>query len=606
MNLRVAFIDSGVNMDHPVFKSIKMSGITILDDGSVQQGIFHDNIGHGTGVVYNFIHYFDAVDCFMIKIFDREHEVDEQKIVYALKYILDYYPCQIVNISCGISRCSDIENMRSICNSLYNRGTIIVAAFDNDGSLSYPACFSHVIGVDLSTSCFKKTDLQYVESDLINVRGFGYQQRLPSLRDSYQMQSGSSFISPYVSALIAKCYQKGITDFDSIKNQLKEHAYIKYPAVSYLKNKLDFSIKKAVAFPFNKEMHALFSFSSDLNFEIIDICDYKFSGRVGKKVSDEIKIYHNKKDFIIKNIEDLDWNSFDTFIIGHTSKIELATGKEIKKALIKQCIAHKKNIYFYDMDGIDEGLLEIMNSTISYYSPVIHEGYVRTDQFGKLYEISKPILGFFGTSPKQGKMTTLLLTKNYLQSQGYFVGSLGTEPNSLLLGLDEQYNMGFNSTVQLAGDNAIEYVNGLMHNIELKNPDIILVGSQSQTVCMNSGNLGFYPHTQYEFLLGTQPDSFIININVFDENEYILRTVRFLESACGGTVLCLIVFPVQYDNYQGHLIGKGTIYSQEILKKEVERITKITNKPVFLLNDDTGKKIGELCIQYFGESDGEK
>ena len=47
---------------------------------------------------------------------------------------------------------------------------------------------------------------------------------------------------------------------------------------------MDFEIKKAIVFPFNKEMHSLARFSDLLNFEILDFYDTKFSGNMGKGI----------------------------------------------------------------------------------------------------------------------------------------------------------------------------------------------------------------------------------------------------------------------------------------------------------------------------------
>lgn len=52
---------------------------------------------------------------------------------------------------------------------------------------------------------------------------------------------------------------------------------------------LPFSIKKAVLFPFNKEMHSLLRFSSDINFEIVGVYDSKYSANVGATTSHIMK-----------------------------------------------------------------------------------------------------------------------------------------------------------------------------------------------------------------------------------------------------------------------------------------------------------------------------
>ena len=90
--------------------------------------------------------------------------------------------------------------------------------------------------------------------------------------------------------------------------------------------------------------------------------------------------------------------------------------------------------------------------------------------------------------------------------------------------------MGYESSVHIQGGNAVQLINFMMGELEDENPDIIFVGSQSQTVPATDGALKYYPISQYEFLLGTAPDCYILCVNVFDENSYIERTIAFLES----------------------------------------------------------------------------
>ena len=146
----------------------------------------------------------------------------------------------------------------------------------------------------------------------------------------------------------------------------------------------------------------------------------------------------------------------------------------------------------------------------------------------------------------------LELRKRFINN-GYRVGQLGTEPNALLFGMDEIYNFGFNATVHIAGFNAVTYVNELMYRIERKNPDIIITGSQSQTVQYSSGNIGFYPVAQYEFLLGVQPDTILLCVTVGDDIEYVQRTIQFLRAVNKCKILGIVLFPFKFKNVMGYL-----------------------------------------------------
>ena len=77
---------------------------------------------------------------------------------------------------------------------------------------------------------------------------------------------------------------------------------------------------KAAIFPFNKEMHSLMRFRQLLHVNITDVYDVKYSARVNASINSLLNI-NSGQDFIIKNIEYIDWNSFDTLILGHTDEL---------------------------------------------------------------------------------------------------------------------------------------------------------------------------------------------------------------------------------------------------------------------------------------------
>ena len=56
------------------------------------------------------------------------------------------------------------------------------------------------------------------------------------------------------------------------------------------------------------------------------------------------------------------------------------------------------------------------------------------------------------------------------------------------------------------------------------------VGSQLQSIPFTDSNINLFPIKQYEFLLGTSPDVFILCVNFEDEMSYIKRTICYLEN----------------------------------------------------------------------------
>ena len=76
-----------------------------------------------------------------------------------------------------------------------------------------------------------------------------------------------------------------------------------------------FPISQAALFPFGKEMHSLLRFHDLLSFQIVDVYDVKHTATVGATVRHLMK-EQDIPDLVIKNIETIKWDNFDTLILG--------------------------------------------------------------------------------------------------------------------------------------------------------------------------------------------------------------------------------------------------------------------------------------------------
>lgn len=127
-----------------------------------------------------------------------------------------------------------------------------------------------------------------------------------------------------------------------------------------------------------------------LSFEIVDVFDLKYTARVGA-MTDQILGERCHNNYLIKDINDIDMNSFDTFILGHTEEISSAVKGAYKiEELIEKLIKAKK--YVYSFDDISNRIKgDFSNELI--FSPQIDESKRYIAPFGKLYRQDKPILG---------------------------------------------------------------------------------------------------------------------------------------------------------------------------------------------------------------------
>ncbi len=300
----------------------------------------------------------------------------------------------------------------------------------------------------------------------------------------------------------------------------------------------------------------------------------------------------------IKNINDIDWTSFDTLILGHTDELSLLIHKSnFKKEIVEKARKFGKQIYSFD----DLSRLGYENSSDLFY-PKIDNDSLPPSRFGMLYRISKPVVGVFGTSSKQGKFTLQLKLRELLLQRGYNVGQIGTEPSAVLFGMDYCFPMGYNASVYINETDYITYLNNIVNDLCIKNKDIILVGSQSGTVPYDTGNIVQYTLPQLSFLMGTQPDCVVLCVNPFDDIEYIQRTIMFIESSVDCKVIAIVVFPLDIkDNWAGMYGLKEIINPEKYI--DIKRKLFVQFKlPVFKLGNDTDMdNLIKIIEDYFSE-----
>lgn len=590
---RIVMIDAYVDVHHSIFYKSKVKNLELVDKKWIVTDRDTEINPHGTaiaGILSQTVP--DDIEIINFDIYDTDNDKQFGNLLSALEFVYNCIECDIINMSLG-TRLHD-ERLFDICKKLHTKGIFIVSAFDNAGAISYPAAYDFVIGVDVSPKVKKKYEYVWVENSLVNIRGMGGLQRVAWADGLYTINQGSSFAAPHITGIIMKhIYQK----VPNVLDVLKENAvYIYENRNEEVKDKrcLTNIRKKVALFPYNKEMHALVNYPELLNFELVKVFDCKYSNCLGKSVG-------RNAHYVVEDIRECEWNNFDTLIIGHLSELELLTKSELKVGILKQCLENNINVYLYDDIGIDFEIinkfekknLDIVIQSTSYKK--IH------NKFGKLFTIESPVLGVFGTSKRQGKYTLQLMLRKKLTEKGYRVGELGTEPNSLLFGMDASYPIGYNGINNRNVYEIVEDTNDLLHEIDLKNPDLIIVGSQSGTTPLGFNNVAQITLMQCAFLIGTNPDAIILNVNFDDSIEYIVRTIKAIEGLGRGKVISIVIYPCAYQNGWGIIRDvKRKINQEDILETKRKSIESNLRIRTFILGDETQENmLLDNCIDFF-------
>jgi len=569
--MRFVIIDSGLDCSNGE-KNITVNGITIdVENGTtiLREG-FGDQFGHGTAVVDIFTSNLCSADyeVFMVKVFFDDYRTTSEHLCAALEYINDNIECELILVSAGIRVSENYNRMQAVIDRLVNKNVILLSAFDNNGAMSYPAAFDNVIGVDTATSFRKKEQYVVRENSPINVVGTDLSFRVRWINNKRNIVKGSSFAAAYIAALVANFIiesNKRISlnqCMDMLKNKaVHVECYEKDINSSENAKKFMSEVNKAIVFPFNKEIHSLAKFEKMLCMEIVDYYDIRQSGLVGMSVEEITK--HINSDRIIKDYECIDWEGdFDTVVLGHTEQLSELLNKNLAQLIIEKCKMYKKRLYSFDDI---EPIVRTELGNEEYFVPTVkYSGIVRKNS-GKQYLNSKPVLGVFGTSSRQGKYTLQLMLREMFQHDGYRVSQIGTEPTGYLFGFDYVYPMGYNSSVYINKYEAVSRLNFEIHRCEKDDPDIFIIGCQSQTVPRINYNINYYNLSQTEFILGTQPDLVVLCVNVHDDISYVERTIKFLEGICRCKVVGCCLYPQKVEMKNGTLKRNRSISEDEYL-----------------------------------------
>ncbi len=585
--VKIVVIDSGIEGNHVQLKRHSFAGIAMIENGYGEIELvndYTDHLGHGTAITYLIKKVAPDSEIFMIKLFEKGG-VEYDKLVAALELVRDHIKPDIVHLSNGIVECEDINAFRQLCRDICEQGIIIVSAFDNAGSISYPAAFDEVIGVDWYKECTKVNDYIFIENSKVNILGYGLEQRLPWIDNSYKRVGGSSFAAPLITAYIAQMLEYGIAVKDEILEELKKEAM----SIRTLSQEEEipklYTIDKAIIFPFNKEIQTLSIYEDLLNFAVVGYYDYRGSKNIGKKINE---LTNSENTHIVKNYQSIDWSGdFDTVILGHTKEMAKYSRVDFADEFLKNCMKWKKNIFSFDkitdyLENINEN-----EKNIKIYTPDFQKENLPKIPAGKLRRFGKPVLCIMGTSSKQGKFSLQLKIRKILQEKGYKVGQLGTEPSSQLFGIDEVLPIGYGSDYfKLRGENMIQSVNFLMGKIEDTNPDLIILGTQSQTIPYSMGNIMFYPIFSQEILWGSEPDGVILCVNVHDNKDYIERTIKYIENVVETKVICLAISPLNFQEFHTIFGGRTELISIEQMKEFKGMLAEKFDKNVYAIGDD--------------------
>ncbi len=601
----VLIIDSGI-IEHKALRGVSVFPTGYHGQDNLED--IRDATGHGTAVAGLVTRGHTDVRLHILKAFDADYRCTIDDLVDALAYVCrSSVRYDVINMSFGITafdEAGQLERLERLCQELTAAGSILVAAYDNEGAISYPAFFDCVIGVDTSDKARNKAEYEYIENSPINIRAYGRTQKVLWNNPSYTVISGNSFACANITnILLAVLKTEGNTPalWEKIrKKAMGFHCFEPYLPVR--KAPVWLHNAKAILLPFNKEIHSLLAFESQLMLSIVDVYDWKYTARIGESVA-KLLPYRETVDRIIKNYETIDWQSqtFDTVIAGHMGELSWRCKRNLLEEIVEKCCLSHKNLYAFDDLSPYEDLICRRGADMSrFYYPHIALENIPKGRFGKLHEIISPVLAVVGTSSQQGKFTLQLSLREHLSHMGYRVGQIGSEPSAYCFGMNYVFPYGYQSNVATDGYKNLLLLNQFMHNIDQEAVDICLVGTQSNTVTYSSYNLSMIPLHQYEYLLGTRPDAFVLVVNPHDEIPYIRRTLNGVESCIDCECIAIVIYPIEKRPMLGDLFRQVNVVQNEHYVSFKKELMQSVQVPVMDMEEALKTThLADLVVRFF-------
>ena len=206
--VRVAVIDTGIDIDHPDLQANIHGGINTIypDQGYTDPDDFDDDHGHGTfvaGIIAaddNNIGVIGvAPDAWLygVKVLNSQGSGYISDIIEGIEWCIDK-DMQVINMSFGGS--VDYPALHDACDAAWDHGCILVASEGPSGGTWYPAAYSSVIAV-AATDRNDVQPYQYGNELELVAPGEGILSTVPG--GGYAVMSGTSLGCPHVSGTAA-------------------------------------------------------------------------------------------------------------------------------------------------------------------------------------------------------------------------------------------------------------------------------------------------------------------------------------------------------------------------------------------------------------------
>jgi subtilisin family serine protease len=177
--LRIAVVDSGVNLHHPHISNVA-GGVSIAGPDTIEVDSFVDILGHGTAVMAAIQEKAPEAEYFAVKLFHNSLRATTPALLAALDWAIRK-GVDVINLSLGTLNFDYERGFREVIERAMSAGTVLVSAREAGGRACLPGSLAGVIGVGLDWACPRARYRCAEESGQTIYYASGYPRSLPGL-----------------------------------------------------------------------------------------------------------------------------------------------------------------------------------------------------------------------------------------------------------------------------------------------------------------------------------------------------------------------------------------------------------------------------------------
>jgi len=596
--VKVVVIDDGIDPLHPDVGQIEGGvRITLNEEGHITYTAeYHgkDAVNHGTLCAAIIRRKAPQVDLYSVKILDEELRADPRLLVAALEWCVENQ-IQVINLSLGTRDSEYARALHQSCQSVCENGGVIVCATHPGGYVSFPAALPSVIAVG-GNDYYEDYEFTYHPGSRAEFLARG-------LADTGQTgQRGTSFAAARISAIVALIVEKHpAADLEEVKRVLIANACPRKPRWVYTKDSKESDkpeksstgmgakgswIRKAVLYPYDESMDCFARFPDLCSLEIAQAIDPFHPGLAGTDMGEAMGCGRLGVE-IQTDLGEAD--GADTLILAPSL---LNLWKITKQDPVERALrwAIEQGINVYSLFPLPRyRWRNIWTEAERQGLVIMHPGvdWTLLELPLSVAGVDVPVIGVFGTSCNQGKLSTQLALRRQLLQEGYRICQIGADPRGELFGFDAYMPQNGEALLGLSLVERMALYQRLMRRLwEREHPHIFVVGAAGGVVphALYSLDLaaerGFseaYTLPALSVLMAVQADGYVLTINPTDADKYIEHTIAVLEALGKGKVLAISMADKEKDPKESYSLNSP--WRRQLSEEEMDsRVSELEGR----------------------------